>query len=546
MRSSLPIVLVLTVSLSLNVLGIAWGLPNYGDWAQDSIALETMEAIAKRFSNGWFDKYPPVHYAVLALFYAPYIIYLLISGGLDIPTKVFPYGLVDPLSTLTHFILIARGVSVVLGVAIVLLVYIAVNEFFDRRSALFAALIVALCYPLVYYSKNANVDVPYLFWALLAIVCFLRLLKYGRSKHYLLFALFATLSICTKDQAYGLFLLSPIPILLIRFNELNDAGQQRPSFLRLVFDRRLLSAAIVATVAFVIAQNIPFNFSGFLKHVHWITGRGVEPYVSYAPTLLGRLHLLLATGAALAQTLTLPIFLLSVFGAVYCIIRFRGPSLPLLFFAATYYLTFINVVGYVVLRFVLPIAIILAFFGGRILAELWQRAPLVKMWRVAVCLIFAYAALFPLQMDLLLMSGDSRYSAERWMKEHFKSGAIVETFAASHLHLGWYYPRFPAHVKVRRSKRETGSQWISHETSPDKVRFPNLYFGTEAPEYIVLKFFPGEVILQKDGIFKELYAGNLGYKLAASFDRATFVPIQGIGVNPRIDIFAKDHSGNSD
>jgi hypothetical protein len=68
MRGSLPIVLVLTVSLSLNVLGIAWGLPNYVDWAQDSIALETMEAIAKRFSNGWFAKYPPVHYAVLAVF----------------------------------------------------------------------------------------------------------------------------------------------------------------------------------------------------------------------------------------------------------------------------------------------------------------------------------------------------------------------------------------------------------------------------------------------------------------------------------------------
>jgi hypothetical protein len=52
-----------------------------------------------------------------------------------------------------------------------------------------------------------------------------------------------------------------------------------------------------------------------------------------------------------------------------------------------------------------------------------------------------------------------------------------------------------------------GFQWISHETSADKVRFPNLYFGTEAPEYMVLKFFPGEVILQRDEMFQELYAG---------------------------------------
>ena len=95
---ALPIILVLICSFGLNILGVTWGLPNYADWAQDSMALETLEAIAKRFMNGWFDKYPPVHHAILALCYTPYIGYLLLSGGLQVPSKIFPYGLTDPLS----------------------------------------------------------------------------------------------------------------------------------------------------------------------------------------------------------------------------------------------------------------------------------------------------------------------------------------------------------------------------------------------------------------------------------------------------------------
>ena len=71
-----PVAFVLMLSLGLNTLGLTWGLPNYVDWAQDSIVLQTLGAIAKRFSNGWFDRVPPVQYVVLACFYTPYIGYL--------------------------------------------------------------------------------------------------------------------------------------------------------------------------------------------------------------------------------------------------------------------------------------------------------------------------------------------------------------------------------------------------------------------------------------------------------------------------------------
>jgi Dolichyl-phosphate-mannose-protein mannosyltransferase len=427
-----------------------------------------------------------------------------------------------------------------MGVAIVLLVYVIVSYVFDRRSALFSALIVALCYPLVYYAHNANVEVPYLFWALLAIYYFLRLQKDGCLKHYVLFALFGMLSICTKDQAYGLFLFSPLIILWTRFTEVTRTSSQQLRWMGIFFDRRLLIAAVVAVGTFVLAHNLLFNFSGFLKHVRWLTGPGSQPWVSYAPTLTGRLQLLWATGAVLAQGFTLPLFGLCIVGAVYCALKFPRYSLPLLFLAASYYFTFINVILYLRLRFVLPIGIILAFFGGKLLADIWHSGPWKKLRRGAICLAFIYAGLFPVQLDLLLMGRESRYAAEQWIQQHFRKDAIVETFAAQNVRLGWDYPRFPHWIKVRRGKLAAGTQWMPYETPPDTVRLPNLYSGREAPDYIVLST-PSAGRVRPDSeeekTLAAFYQGRLGYALVATFKAPTIVPIRLLPVNPKIDIF---------
>ena len=45
------------------------------------------------------------------------------------------------------------------------------------------------------------------------MVFYLQLLETGRLRDYMLFAAAATLSVCTKDQAYGLYLLLPLVIV---------------------------------------------------------------------------------------------------------------------------------------------------------------------------------------------------------------------------------------------------------------------------------------------------------------------------------------------
>lgn len=539
-----PIVVILLMSFVFNITGINWGLPNYLDWAVDTtVPFDMLEAAYYRFSGGWANIYPPLHYALQAALSAPLMAYVVVSGGLNAPNPIFPFGFSDPLSTLTHIIIIARLLSVLMGVGIVLLVYLTVHELFDWRSALFSALIVTLYYPLIYYAHNANTDVPYLFWSLLAIYYFVRLLKEGLPKHYVHFALFGTLAICTKDQAYGLFLLSPLPILWLRFMQTERVNQQPPSLWRILCDQRLLIAGLVATGTFILAQNLLLNWSGFLSHVRLITGPGSAPYAAYPPSLSGRLQLLSATLSELALGLTPPIFAFCLLGCVYCAFKFPRYSLPLLFLAVSYYLTFINIVRYVPLRFVLPIGIIMAFFGGKFLSEVWQNGAWKKVQRVAIAGVFAYAGLFAIQLDLLFLN-DPRYAAERWLKATLKDDAIIETFAPSDTFFK-HYPRLPNWVKVRSSKIEAGTDWEVRKIRADRTTLPNLYTGREDPDYVILTKYwysrfmtPAAENTDQARVLKDFFEGRTEYALVASFETPSFVPVSGLPINSRIDIFA--------
>jgi len=550
----LAIAFVLILAFILNIVGITWGLPHYLDWAIDSVApFRVLKAAYYRFSNGWYEIYPPLHFVILVAFNTPFMLYLILSGGIKAPSQFFPFGFVDPLSALTQVILISRVVSVIMGVGIVFLVFLVVRELFDRRSALFSALIVTLYYHLIYYAHNANMDVPYLFWTLLAIYSFLRILKRGGWRDYVLFAIFTVLAIATKDQAAGLFFFTPLPILWARFTESDNPSPRPLNVVKVILDRRHILALIVAVVTFILAQNLIFNFSGFIEHIKYAISSGVQDQsvYRYPSTLVGHFQLLWETMVQLAAGLTPALFGLCLAGCGYCAFKFPKYTLPLLLFAVSYYVTFIISLRLVAPRYALPIGIIMTFFGGKVLAELWHHAPWKSLTRAAICLAFAYAAIFPLQLDFLFIK-ESRYAAEQWMQEHFEDEAIVETFDGTNAHN--YNPRFPAWVKVRTSKLEAGTRWEPQPRRADRVRLPNLYTGREAPDYIVLSSFWYERFLDARApdsgqrrVLKELCQGTLGYTLVATFKTPTLVAMGDLQINPRIVIFerAKKRSVNA-
>ncbi len=414
---------ILLGSLVLNAAGIWWGLPGNWPGAEPTPGL-VAEAEAQRFANGWHDTYPPFHFYVMSaanlpLRFAEQMGWLRLADDMRDGAALFMF----------------RSVSLLFSIGIVTAAWWLGRRSFGRRAGLWAATSFALVAPFVYYAKTANMDVPYLFWFALSMVCYVRILDALRMRDFLLFALTATLSVCTKDQAYGLYALMPVPIVIQLWRENGRRGNAHPLLGALV-DRRLWAAAAAAAVAFALCHNLLFNWSGFRAHVNFIVGPGSVDYQLFDPTFAGQMELLRLTLWLMQQSLAWPLTVACVAGLVLAFRtpRLREVSLWLLVPAASYYVTFLAVILYNYDRFVLPICFVLAPFAGlaidRFLA--WSRLP--RPARLAATGgAVAYMVLYAATVDVLMI-GDSRYVIEKWLAARVQKNELVaSTFAPDYL-----------------------------------------------------------------------------------------------------------------
>jgi hypothetical protein len=405
---------ILGTSVILNLAGLWWGLP--GSWVAIELKPQYIfDALSLHFSHGWFDAYPPVQFYVLSAAWSPL---LLLSSLGRITFDGVGY---------TLLVLVSRVVSVAMAAGLVTAVCVCGTRAFGRRAGLFAAATVAVSTPFLYYAKAANVDVPYLFWWALSMVFYLQLLETGRTRDYLALAVTATLSVCTKDQAYGLYLLAPF-VIVEQIWRVNRTAGTPHAFLRALVDRRILSAALVSGVLFALCQNLLFNRDGFMDHVRFITGPGSITYRVYEPTLPGRLELLRVTIRLIEASMGWPLFVAGTIGLLLAAAAApsqRRMAVWLLLPAVSSYLTFINVILYNYDRFVLPMCFILAIFAGLAFDRLLPSRPRVRAWGVAaIGGVFAYTLLYAGTVDVLMIE-DSRYDVERWMRAHVGPNDLV-------------------------------------------------------------------------------------------------------------------------
>jgi PA14 domain/Dolichyl-phosphate-mannose-protein mannosyltransferase len=397
---------ILAGSMVLNLPGIWWGLP--GNWVPIEASPESvLNAWSQRFAHGWFDAYPPFHYYLLTIAVSP----ILLLQSLDITT--------DAATGYALMTLVWRLVSIAAALGILIATCLCGTHAFGRRAGLFAAASFAVVTPFVFYSKTANFDVPYLFWFAISLVFYLRLLDGLRLQDYVLFAASATCAVCTKDQAYALYLLAP-PVIVHRMWWVNrQRGLSHPLW-RAVFDRRIAAAAVTAAMLFAVGHNLFFNLGGFLSHVRLISGPMSRPYRQFEPTRAGRLGLLRLTVQLIEVSWGWPLFLVAVTGVVVAVAtpRLRRVAAWLAVPVVSYYLGFINVILYNYDRFVLPICFVLALFGGLALDLFLTPGGRGRNWRiVAVTGMFAYTLFYAGMVDVLMIE-DSRYAVEKWAKLH--------------------------------------------------------------------------------------------------------------------------------
>ncbi len=476
---------VVVFSLVLNAAGIWFGLPSYEGWCPDEILPDHVrQGIEQRFSRGWNTKYPPLHYYLLAL----------VEGPAMASARVLKFDADNPV-VYSAFILLGRLVSLIMAAGIVLLVYKCGLEILDAGASLLAALITALVIPFVYYSKTANLDIPYLFWFALSLFYFLRLQKTRRRRFYLLFALTGALAVGAKDQAYGLYVL---PVLYILYRDWKWRKKETPglTLFRFITDPTYLYAAAVGLASLALIFNLAFNFQGFLLHLKTITGPLSKDAQLFPHTPGGHLRLLGRAVDQIRFSLGWPLFVVCAAGLGQALASKKKNTLllSLLFFPLSFEIFLLHVVMYNYARFYLPGCLVLSFFGGRLLASLLKGSTkLAVPVRAAAAAVFLYSALYAFSLDLLMLK-DSRYAAEEWIKKNIPADASVGLAV-----LPVYGPRTPGFHVLK-----------IYNPFVDLTRLPS------QPEYLILtaewsrRFLPPAEMKSR---LRQDYLEKAGYKI---------------------------------
>jgi hypothetical protein len=408
---------LLAGSLALNVCGIWWGLPQFWSWAPDEVLTAYIfDALRLGFGGGWHGIYPPVQFYLLGAVYLPFEL-------------VGRIGLVHLWGDHSYAVLflLSRLVSALMGVVTVYAVYLCALELGRTRMAgLCSAFLVALMPPFVFYSSTANVDVPQLCWFALSLLFYIRAIRTDQTQAYALFAVTGMLAVCTKDQAYGFYVLPAVHLVWHRYRAVFTLRA-------LARDTRLWLATVSAVAVFAAGHNLVFNFDGFWEHVGIIVDDASTDFQIWERTLGGYLAMSWAALGQLWWLLGAPAFVACLAGVAHARAR---RDLFLLLPVASYYLCFLAVVMYHYDRFFLGVGVVLALFGGPWLAA--QAGTLSgRSWRrVGVAVVLLYSLFHGALVDVMVVN-DSRYYVERWLRqpEHLTGAVGMAGFDI-------YLPRF--------------------------------------------------------------------------------------------------------
>jgi hypothetical protein len=468
---------VIGTAAVLFAAGIWWGWP-LGIWAPDEMWPDiVLKGLTARFSNGWFDLYPPLHFYVLTVAMAP----VLAADALGVT------GL-SPERTLDVLALVGRGVSLAMSLGFLALLARFAQQSAGRDYGWPVALCAGATLPLVFYAKTSNMDVPYVFWFAASLLFYRASLGNpdtpASSRSLIGFAVTAACAVTTKDQAYALYVL-PIAWLVFR-------TMRRPSGVI------ALSAAFVAgALTFAVVHNLWANADGFSKHLALIVGDGSESFRLVPMTLAGEWWLLKITAWQAFWCLGIPGTLLFAIGLWR---QAREPIWPawLWLFPISYLLTFVAIIGYVYDRFLLAPLVIAALFGATGLRWLVDSGRSGRVAAAVMCLWLTWRVV---SVDVLLI-GDSRYDAEAWLRANVPAGSSV----ASVWQAG-YLPRFRGlrYQEIRPTAEAT------LRANPDVIvvnsEFVNRY-PPDAPQPRWLAW-----LQSADGPYREVYRYKASLKM---------------------------------
>lgn len=405
---------VLVLSAVLRVWGIGFGLPHLEARPDEMEVVPRAIRLLSGDLNPHFFNYPSLYFYLLGAVFGAWsgITTALGSSMEDFLNRAA----VDP----SRFILVARYITAVAGVATVLVVYRVGVRLHGRTAGLLGAGLLAVCHLHVRESHFATTDVTLSLFIIWTVYFLLDVAEKGKPRAYVLAGLFTGLAISTKYV--GLVLPGALLLAHASFH-LKGAGQTgwRRGLRAALADYRPWAFAGAVLVAFVITS--PFailDWAFFTTQFkfqlgHLSGGHGLDLGIG------GPYHLL----NTFPRGLGWPAFLAGLIGAGWALARHPRQAgvllaFPLLFYASTF-------TGRTLfLRYMLPVLPFLCLTAGWWIAHVSQQKPQAWRWAILGGVFLAVAPFADVvETNRRLSRMDTRVEAATWLEEELAGEATT-------------------------------------------------------------------------------------------------------------------------
>jgi hypothetical protein len=450
------------------------------------------------FNPGWFDK-PPFH---------TYFNYLL--SVLPITTLSQTLGFSMQTEELLKTIWSRLLTKFMLLIAIGLLYHIA-RKSYGVLSARITALIAATTAGFIAYSHFLTVDIPVMFWMLVAFTFSHNILFERKLSSYLLAGFFTGIAAATKYNGVAIgFSIVVAHLLSSRIESWN-----RIPWKGILFSKNLLAGLLMVPLGFLVGNpfallDYPAFSSGFLYNY------------MVAPVYEGQTgHSFLRFFGRIIEIIGAPFFLISAIaflvalaGLFFARVEWRKRATLLLCLSVLipYYIQF-GLFPRLETRFVLPI-IPLWFLVSGLLWETLQPHKVVFGVLVASLLVYNFVCSLSVGRRFL---DDPRLQAETWVKDNMPVGSTVEKDIYSPTWM--YMPEVQAEVTVMPFV--TGRERLFEVLFPDNefingtqedqsradekiAWFSEAELTTRKPDYVVVNSLYYQRFTQP-GIRRDLY-----------------------------------------
>lgn len=366
--------------------------------------------------------------------------------------------------------LAARVLSATAGVASVWVLFRVARHLFGERTALIAALFLALAFLPVRDSHFGVPDTTATFFVLVSFLFIVRFWDSSKRRDLIVAAVAAGLATSTKYNAAIISLAALWVVFRPRSGSTTLAAGLRRSALFAAI--AVSTFGVTSPYCFVAYEQWTASLQGITAHL--AAGHGV---------MLGRgwvVHL----SSSLRYGLGLPLLVAGLTGLFMLVWKHPAKGMIVVVFPVAYWGLIGS--GYTVFaRYILPVVPFLCLtaafavvHAGRSIGEFSRRSDwvVVTTWGLAL-LVVAPSAWSVVQFDRLLARTDSRLLAAQWVELHFPRGASISEVGRRSTNL-FFLPEGPNTPSRYRTKRFTED--ATEVSEPDIIIVPRSLFDPGA------------------------------------------------------------------